>query len=481
MNFAVPNFLPALPEIFLLVSICGVLVVDLFLTDEQRWLTYVLAQFALLLTALAVVFGFSGETVTTFGGMFIGDPLSVLLKVVILLFSTVIFLYSFHYLRAGGQLRGEFFTLALFGILGMMIMVSAHNLLLFYVGLETFSLCLYTLVAYNRDAPKGAEAAVKYFFLGALSSGLLLYGFSLLYGTTGTLSIPEMAAVLTAAGADGSVNPATLFGVVFVVIAIAFKLGLVPFHMWVPDLYEGAPTPVTLYLSTVGKLAALGMAVRLLVDGLGPLFVHWQELLVVLAVLSIALGNLVAIVQTNIKRLLAYSTISHMGFFLLGLLTGTPDGYSAALYYMVVYALTGIAGFGVILLLSRKGFEAERIDDYKGLGRRQPWYAFLMMLVMLSLAGVPPLVGFWAKYSVLMSVISIDMIWLALYALVFSVVGAFYYLRVIKVMFFEESPMVQPVSATADMHWTLTLNALALLGFGLIPGGLLDFCRSVWG
>jgi NADH-quinone oxidoreductase subunit N len=405
------------------------------------------------------------------------------LKLVIYVAVAGCFVYSRQYLAERGLLRAEYFVLALFAMLGMMVMVSANSLLVLYLGLELMSLCLYSMVALNRDSAVSTEAAMKYFVLGALASGLLLYGMSMLYGATGTLNIEEMARLIAAGKADRAV---LVFGLVFVVAGLSFKVGVVPFHMWIPDVYDGAPSAVTLFIGTAPKLAAFAMAMRLLVNGLLDLAVDWQPMLTILAMLSLALGNLAAIAQSNIKRMLAYSTIAHMGFMLLGLLAGVvggnrlsaPDAYSAAMFYSVVYALMSLGAFGVVVLMSRAGFEAENIVDYKGLNQRAPWYALMMLLVMFSLAGIPPTVGFYAKLVVLDAVVKSGQVWLAVYAVVMSLIGAFYYLRVVKVMYFDEPQSTAPIEPRLDARLALSANGLAVLALGILPGPLLGLCLA---
>lgn len=383
--------------------------------------------------------------------------------------------YSRGYLLERDLFKGEFYVLALFAVLGMMIMVSAHNFITIYLGLELLSLCLYAMVALNRDSKVSTEAAMKYFILGALASGLLLYGMSILYGMTGSLDIAIVGERLIAADHN---NIVLTFGLVFVVIGLAFKLGAVPFHMWIPDVYHGAPTPVTLFIGTAPKIAAFAMVMRLLVEAMQGLHVHWQEMLIILAILSLAIGNIIAIAQANIKRMLAYSTISHVGFILLGVMAGTTFGYSAAMYYVIAYAIMGLGGFGMIILLSRKGFEADKIEDFKGLNDRSPWFAFMMMILMFSMAGVPPTLGFYAKLAVLEAVVNVGMVWLAVVAVVFSIIGAFYYLRVIKVMYFDKPEDTNPIMAGNDMKFAISLNSLAVLGLGIFPAGLMALCMT---
>jgi NADH-quinone oxidoreductase subunit N len=385
----------------------------------------------------------------------------------------VVFLYAPAYMRARAMMSGEFFVLALFSMLGMMVLISAHSLLTIYLGLELMSLSLYAMVAIQRDSVVASEAAMKYFVLGAMASAMLLYGMSMLYGMTGNLDLALINNVLTGSEENRIVLS---FALVFVIIGVAFKLGAVPFHMWVPDVYHGAPTAVTLFVSTAPKLAAFAMLMRLLVDGLSSIQADWQGILVILSLLSVAVGNVVAIAQGNIKRMLAYSAISHIGFILIGVLAGTEEGYAAALFYAISYVVMGLASFGTVLLMSRAGFEAENLEDYKGLSERSPWFAFLIMLVMFSMAGVPPLVGFWAKLFVIQAAVRVDLVWLAIVAVVFSVIGAFYYLRLVKLMYFDKPVEHQPLVSGAEVRWALSANGLALLGLGVLPGPLLAAC-----
>ena len=474
MSFEIPNIIPAIPEIFLLGMICTILVIDLFLSDRSRIITYLLAQLALLGALFLTLNSMSTETVLTFSDTFVRDPMSDILKVAIYLATFITFLYSKDYLRDRGIFKGEFYLLGLFGALGMMILVSAHNLLTLYLGLELLSLSLYAMVALQRDSILASEAAMKYFVLGAIASGMLLYGMSIIYGLTGTLDLGAIATQIT------SQTPGVLlsFGLVFIIVGIAFKLGAVPFHMWVPDVYQGAPTAVTLYIGSAPKIAAFAMLMRLLVDGLMGLHAQWEGILIILAVLSMGIGNLLAIAQGNIKRMLAYSTISHVGFLILGALTGTKSGFAASMFYTLAYVLMSLGAFGIVMLLSRKGFEAENLDDYKGLNARSPWYAFMMLIVMFSMAGVPPFLGFWAKLVVLQEVIAADMTWLAVVGVVFSVIGAYYYLRIIKLMYFDQAEDTTPLVSSLDMRLMLSLNGLAILGLGLFPGGLMAVCQA---
>jgi NADH-quinone oxidoreductase subunit N len=479
-----PNLLPAYPEIFLVIMVSVVLVVDLFLPQRQRDVTYGLSQLTLFgcaLLTLNVSFLTEGQIVHTFSNMFVSDLMGHALKLAAYLALSAVLVYSRTYLSDRGMWKGEFFALVLFALLGMMVMISANHFLTLYLGLELLSLSLYALVALNRDSAQSTEAAMKYFVLGALASGLLLYGMSMIYGATGTLDISAVAKSIATANPDRTV---LTFGLVFLVSGMAFKLGVVPFHMWIPDVYHGAPTAVTLVIGSAPKLAAFAMAMRLLVNGLLDLAVDWQQMLVILSVLSMAVGNLAAIAQTNIKRMLAYSTISHMGFMLLGLLAGVVNGnwlnaadaYSAAMFYVVVYVLTTLGSFGMVLLLSRAGFEAENLDDFKGLNARSPWYAFIMLLLMFSLAGVPPTVGFYAKLSVLQPLLAADMTWLAVAAVLFSLIGAFYYLRIVKLMYFDDPIDTAPIAPSLDMGVLLSINGLAVLALGLLPQSLMALC-----
>ena len=478
MEYTFATMQPVLPEIFLLTAACLILVIDLFLTDRTRLLTYGLSLAALIGAVALTQFAAGTERQIILHGSFVRDPMSDVLKTGLLLVTLFGFVYAKDYLREQGIFRGEYYVLGLFAVLGMMVMISANSFLTAYLGLELLALCLYALVAFHRDSKTGAEAAMKYFVLGALASGMLLYGISMVYGATGKLSFPEVAAVIAGGNADQTV---LVFGLVFVVLGISFKFGAVPFHMWVPDVYQGAPTSVTLFLGSAPKIAAFALAIRLLVDGMGGLVAQWQDMLLILAVLSMALGNLVAIAQTNIKRMLAYSTISHVGFIFLGLLAGTDKGFSAAMFYAIVYALTAAGGFGVITMLSRKGFDAENIHDLKGLNDRSPWLAFMMMLILFSMAGVPPTVGFFAKLFVLEAVISIDLVWLAGVAVFFSIIGAFYYIRAVKVMYFDRPIDDAPLVSSMDTRVMMSINGLAMLGFGLFPAALLGVCQAAFG
>jgi NADH-quinone oxidoreductase subunit N len=481
MQFDSTQLIPALPEISLLTLACVVLVVDLYIREEHRIVSYGLTQVGLILT-IALTFAVSRpETQILFNGAYIRDPMSDVLKGGILLISFLAFLYAKEYLRERDLFKGEFYTLGLFAVLGMSIMVSANSFLTIYLGLELLALCLYALVAFDRKSANGAEAAMKYFVLGALASGMLLYGISMIYGATGTLQFDQLAQVVQ----KGDLNELVMvFGIVFLVIGIAFKLGAVPFHMWVPDIYHGAPTAVTLFIGSAPKIAAFALTMRLLVDGLAELhggWEGWQGMLIILAVLSMGVGNLIAIAQSNLKRMLGYSTISHVGFILLGILAGTQEGYAGAMFYTLVYALMSAGAFGVIIALSRKGFEAETLEDFKGLNQRNPWLAGMMLLLMFSMAGVPPTVGFFAKLFVLDAVVSVDLTWLALVGVFFSIIGAFYYIRIVKLMYFDQPADETPLTMGLDTQVVLSLNGLSMLVLGLFPAGLYTVCGSVFG
>lgn len=470
---------PASPEIFLLVMACMILIADLFVRDESRGITYLLTQLTLAGCAMITWFTASGEPVHTFSGMFVGDLMSDVLKLITYFCVMAILVYSRDYILLRGMFRGEFFTLMLFATLGLMVMISANHLLTLYLGLELLSLSLYAMVALQRDSGVATEAAMKYFVLGALASGMLLYGMSMIYGAAGSLEITRIATIIAD---DGARNVVLVFGLVFLVAGIGFKLGAAPFHMWLPDVYHGAPTAVTLFIGSVPKLAAFAFVIRLLVQALGAEEIqgHWQQMLAVMAVLSLIVGNIAAIAQTNLKRMLAYSTISHMGFLLIGILAGGITGYASGMFYVVVYVLMSLGAFGMILLLSRQGFEAENLDDFKGLNQRSPWYAFLMLLLMFSMAGVPPTVGFYAKFAVLQAVIEAGHIWLAVIAVLFSLVGAFYYLRIVKLMYFDDPVDFAPISPRADVQVLLSVNGIAVLAFGMFPQPLIDLCaRSI--
>ena len=464
---------PVYAEIFLLVMVSAILIVDLFLTNPSKTITYSLVQLTLLGCAMITVSTHQQGVVHLFHNMFVDDLMSDVLKMLSYLTVSMMLVYSRNYLMVRGLFTGEFMALTLFALLGMMVMISASHFLTLYLGLELLSLSLYAMVALQRDSALAIEAAMKYFILGALASGLLLYGMSMLYGATGALEITAVSDAIK----QGVPNKALLvFGLVFVVSGLAFKLGAVPFHMWVPDVYHGAPTAMTMLIGTAPKLAAFAFTMRILVESLQPLMVHWSGMLVILAVLSIAVGNITAIAQTNLKRMFAYSTISHMGFMLLGVLSGGIEGYGAAMFYAAVYVLMSLGGFGMIMLLSREGFEADTLNDYKGLNQRSPWLAFMMLLLMFSMAGVPPMVGFYAKFSVLSAVVNAGHIPLAVIAVLFSLIGAFYYLRIVKLMYFDAPESHVPVSIQPDTGLLISINGLAVLALGIMPNTFMSVC-----
>jgi NADH-quinone oxidoreductase subunit N len=481
MNFVMPDLYPASAEIFLLIMTCVVLLVDLVAGARQRWLAYVLAQLALAGCFAITFVTHDTQAVLTFSNMFIDDGFADALKLVLYFAVAVMLIYSRAYLAARNLDRGEFYLLVLFATLGMMVMISAAHFLTIYLGLELLALSLYALVALDRDSARATEAAMKYFVLGAMASGMLLYGMSMVYGAVGSLELGEVGQKIALGGGNRTV---LMLGLVFLVAGLAFKLGVVPFHMWIPDVYHGAPTAVTLLIGSAPKLAAFAIAMRVLVTGMAELAQHWQMMLVILAALSIALGNLAAIAQTNLKRMLAYSAISHMGFMLLGLLAGIVgddpnyalNAYSSAMFYAIAYVLMSLGSFGMILLLSRAGFEAEELEDFKGLNKRSPWFAAIMMILMFSMAGMPFFIGFFAKFAVLQAVVVAGHIWLAVFAVMFSLVGAFYYLRVVKLMYFDAPTDTVPIEAPMDMRFLLSLNGIAVALIGVMPESLLEFC-----
>jgi len=480
------NFSPAYPEIFLLLATSAILLIDMFLSDAKRAVTHYLSLATLAICAALTLQDFNaGQTFYTFNNMFLSDPMSNLLKLFSYAAVALTLIYSRQYSidrdMLGKELGGEFYVLALFALLGQMVMISANNVLIIYLGLELMSLALYALVALRRNHVASTEAAMKYFVLGALASGFLLYGISMLYGATGTLDLSEIAYASSSVTSNKTI---LVFALVFIVSGLGFKLGAAPFHMWVPDVYQGSPTAVTLLLGAAPKFAAFAICFRLLIEGLFTQAVDWQQMLMVISVLSMAVGNIVALAQTNLKRMLAYSTISHMGFMLLGLLSGVSNGhvhlaasaYASSMFYVVTYVLTTLGTFGMILLLARSGFESEQIDDLKGLSKRSPWFAFVMLMLMFSLTGIPPFMGFYAKFSVIQAVVGTGHIWLAIAAIFFSLIGAFYYLRVVKVMYFDEPTENDPIAVGAEMRLTLSLNGLAILFLGLMPESMMSAC-----
>jgi NADH-quinone oxidoreductase subunit N len=467
---------PAIAEIYLAIAICVILMVEVFAGERRRRLTATLTLLALVIgAALLVAYGQVGTRVTLFDGMYVADPLSFVLKLAGFLFLAVALLYSRSYMEQRGILRGEYYVLVLTALLGIFVLVSANSLVTVYLGVELLALSVYAIIAFDRDNPIAAEAALKYFVLSAMASGALLYGMSMIYGLTGTLALDSLAARL-----GGALSPGVVLGLAFIVVAVGFKLGAVPFHMWLPDVYHGAPTSVTLLVSTVPQIAYFSLAIRLLAHGLEGATGEWTEMLIPLAVLTLIVGNVVAIVQTNLKRMLAYSTIGNVGFIVLGFVTGTPGGYSAALYYTLVYVVMVLGSFGVILLASRKGFEADALEDYRGLYARDPLLALVMLVLMFSTAGVPPFVGFWAKLRVIQALLATDHTILAIIAVAMSVVAVFYYLRVVKLMYFDPPPAELPTTeGRSSVRVALAVNALAVFLLGVLPAPLLDLCGRV--
>ena len=473
------QMLLAAPELWILVLACVVMCADVFLEESRRGIIHMLAMLSLMFAAIITLRGDyhagGAWAVTAFNDTFIRDPMSDVLKLFCYAILALVFTYSKHYLRSFGLFRSDFYTLTLFALLGVMLLISANSLITVYLGLELTSLSSYALVAFNRDSKRGSESAMKYFVLGSMASGLLLYGMSMIYGATGSLQLQVVAMAVSESSSD---NLLLVFGMAFMVAGIAFKLGVAPFHMWVPDVYHGAPAAVTLFISTVPKLAAFAMAYRLLNEGLGALHADWQQMLMYLSVMSIVIGNLGAIMQTNIKRMLAYSTISHMGFLLLGMLPGTAYGFGASMFYVIVYALMSAAAFGMVILLSENGVEAENLEDFKGLNQRNSWYAAIMAMVMFSMAGVPVFVGFFAKWLVIKAAIDADMMWLAILAVVFSVIGAFYYLRVVKLMYFDDPEHESPVVVPTDFGAAISVNGILMLGLGIFSSSLIAICMT---
>ncbi len=469
------DMMTALPELIVLMLAMTILVADLFLKPKNKIIIYGLAQFTLFAAAYFTVSSFTSSVGFAFTNMFVDDSLAHVLKLMILLGAAVMFVYTRHYMQLRNMFRGEYYALVLFAVLGMMIMVSGQSMLTIYMGLELLSLCLYSLVAFDRDNAKSSEAAMKYFVLGALASGMLLYGMSMIYGMTGSLNLSDISGLLQDTDPK---NPVLILGLVFIVAGLAFKFGAVPFQMWVPDVYQGAPTSITLLIGSMPKFAAFAITIRLLAQGLQPLTADWRDMLLMMAVLSIAIGNITAIAQTNLKRMLAYSTISHIGFVLFGLMSGSLNGYASSMFYISAYVLMTLAGFGMILLLSRKDFEAENLDDLKGLHQRSPWAALLMLITMFSMAGVPPTIGFYAKFTVLQAALQAGYIWAVVFAVLMAVVGAFYYLRIVKLMYFDATLESASISAPIDMKFILTINAVALLALGLMPQTLMSVCGA---
>ncbi len=476
--FNLANLIRALPEMYLAGAICVVLLVDVFWGATRRALTPTLTLLVLVVgAALTVLYAAAPDRQVLFNGLYVADGLATILKLFGFAVTAVALLYSRDYLDRRGMMRGEYYVLALTALLGIFVMISANSLLTLYIGVELLALSLYAMVAFDRDSGVAAESAMKYFVLGAIASGALLYGMSMIYGLTGTLALDELAAM-----SGGEPSLGVILGLVFLIVGVAFKFGAVPFHMWVPDVYHGAPTAVTLFIGTVPKIASFALAFRLLAHGLGGVDSDWQDMLAIVAALSLVLGNLVAIAQTNMKRMLAYSTIGNVGFILLGFVAGTAAGYEAALFYTLAYVVVALGSFGVLLLMSRAGFEAEELDHFKGLHSRDPLLAGIMAILMFSTAGIPPFVGFWAKLSILQALWLQGHFVLIILAALVSVVGLFYYLRIVKLMYFDE-PGDLPVKSSGQfgVRLVLALNALAIVAVGVVPNAVLALCASVIG
>lgn len=472
---------PIMPELFILLMSCAILMIGVFSKNNTATLLFYLSQITLCVTLCLIIYvavTLNNATTIVFHHMFILDNLSVLLKIFILIAMLFTFCYSNLYNKNNMIPASEFYALGLLSTLGMMILVSADNFVTLFLGLELMSLPIYAMTALMRSKERCIEAAMKYFIIGAVASAMLLYGFSLFFGATHSLDLSTVSTVISATPLNQ--NLILLFGLIFVIAGIAFKLGAAPFHSWVPDVYDGAPNSVTLFISAAPKLAAFGLAIRFFMDAAPGLYIQWDHVCIVIALLSIALGNLVAVVQTNIKRLLAYSSIAQMGYMLLGLACGTQRGESAALFYMATYALTSLGVFGMIVLMSTAGFEANELTDFSGLAERQPWLAFMMLLMMFSLAGVPPLVGFMAKVGILEALIRNHSVWLAVIVIIFAIIGAYYYIRVVKVMYFEKATQVEKISCSNSVTLAMSANGLAVLLLGIFPSQLYLLCHWVF-
>ena len=479
MIFTTADFLSATPEIAMLIMVIVIIFADLFCGMRYKNTAYLLTQITLAFIFILCWRQYGGPSAINFNGLYLLDNIAIIAKLGILIISFLVFVYSRSYVAQTKLPQGEYYLLGLFAILGMFVISSAASFLTLYLGLELLSLPLYAMVALQRDSGLASEAAMKYFIMGALASGMMLYGISMIYGATHSLNFVEIFNSIFAAPADHRLI--LVFGMGFIIVGIAFKLGVAPFHMWVPDVYEGAPGSVALFIGGAPKIAGFIIAIRILVETMPALSSNWQPLLIVLALLSIILGNLIAIVQTNIKRMLAYSSIAHMGYALLGLIAVTEKGFSSALFYVFSYSIMSTGALGMVVLLSKIGFEAERIQDFRGLNSRNPWLALMMLLIMFSMAGIPPTVGFFAKLGVLEAIINVHLIWLAATALLFSIVGAYYYLNIVKVMYFEEPEIITPVIASLDTRIAISINGLAILLLGLFPSSLINLCRNLFG
>ncbi len=481
MNFIIPIFSAALPEIFILCMASLILLIDVCLTERRRIMTYSLVQLTLMATFFLVMMQYReySHPIITFSGHYVVDKLAILTKLFVLGTSFFAFIYARQYIQDRHISRGEYYILGLFAVVGMLVMASAYSFLSIYLGLELLSLSLYAMVALQKESAVATEAAMKYFVMGALASGLLLYGISMLYGATGGIEIVAVGDVLHNGSQQHLV---VVFALIFILSGLLFKFGAVPFHMWVPDVYDGAPTSVTLFIASAPKIAAFCITMRILVQALPTFSVIWVPILIVIAILSMFSGNLLAIAQTNIKRMLAYSSIAHIGYTLLGLVAGprSTTGYSAAMFYITTYVIVAAGAFAMIALLSKQGVELDQLDDYRGLNARSPWLAFMMLLLMFSMAGVPPTVGFFAKLGLLEALVEAHYVWLAALALLFAIIGAYYYLRIVMLMYFEEpreALMKQPISIAPGVMTAITLNGVVALALGLLPSGLIDICR----
>ena len=465
-----------LPEIILLAAICAILVADCFMENYPR-ISFVLSEITLVILFAVILMNFPTNPELVFDGAFISDAVSGVLKLFSILICFWLFYYAQDYLQEHEWFVGEYFILGLFALLGTLIMISAGSLLSLYLGLELMSLSLYAMVAMHRHLATAPEAAVKYFIMGAIGTGFLLYGITLVYGLTGHIDLQSIAQSFSNDSIDSTLLNLAL---IFILAGIAFKFGAVPFHMWVPDVYHGAPTSVVIYIATISKIAAFAMAFRILANGMLSAYEYWQEILTVIAMLSIVFGNLIAIAQTNLKRMLAYSTIAHMGFVILGVLSlpgsATQAGFADGLFYVISYVLMSLGVFGLIILLGRKGFEADELDDYKGLAEKNPWFAFIMLIFMFSMAGIPPFIGFWAKLYVLKDVIQSDLLWLAVFAVFFSIIGAYYYLRVIKLIYFDKPDSLTAIKGSQAYRFIMSINGLLIVLLGLFPGYLMSLC-----
>ncbi len=477
MERELPVFTILAPEIFLLASAAVILIVDLFLKGQQKVISYWMSVVAILTTIIITVIAQIGCDDVILSGTYKADIFGVVLKVTILFIVAGVFIYSRTYLQVRELFKGEYFILAIMGTLGMMILVSAHSLITIYLGIELLSLSMYALVVYCREKNSSIESGIKYFIMGAVASGILLFGMSLIYGVAGSLNIFEIREALM------TTKPIPLsipFGLTLMVVGVAFKFGAVPFHMWVPDVYHGSATAVGLYVGTAPKVAAFALAMRLLVEGFDAIHTQWADIFIVLAILSSVVGNLVAITQHNIKRMLGYSAVAHIGFILLGFVTGVTDvtnGYLSSMFYVIVYSIMAAGAFGIVIFLSDKGYESGEIDDFKGLHKRNPWCAFIMLLIMLSMAGIPGTAGFYAKFLIIQSVLDAEMMWLALLFVVFAVVGAFYYLRIVKCMYFDNAYKEKLPDSRFEFRILLGVNGLVILGFGIFPEGMISLCR----